>query len=123
MNIIRNSLLAFFLATAFLGCGDAVDDEAPEINLESPENGQIFSRGATLRLLGTASDNVFVERVNLNYNNYWTTEISSTSGEFVPFDFRLVLTTITPGDIILQIIATDDSGNSTTEERTVTLVE
>jgi len=122
MDIIKRCLFVLLLATTFLCC-DTSNEEGPEINLENPQNGQVYSSGDTIFITGSATDNGSVEQVILDYNNEWNEEFDIVTGEFVPLYFWIAQTIVSPREITLSITATDDSGNSTTEQRVLTLEE
>lgn len=102
-----------------ISCGD--DGESPTITITSPQNGATVAPGETLTIVGTATDDIDLvsvrflsSAINLDGLLNGTDFPDVTGGSFsvdINFDAASV-----EGMYTIEVIATDNDQNTTTEE-------
>lgn len=134
--------LALALSAGLTACGDDGEDEVkdtqrPVIALDAPANGQHYTRGGAIVLMGTASDDVALKDLQITLSNLkvatgvddpWTppTHIVNLQG-LKSFDldniaaFGSIPSDIWSGNYTLTFKVSDMKGNSTAASVTVSI--
>lgn len=108
--------LAFFSLTIILttSCTEDGDITNPTITLSSPVDGDVFSVDDKIELVGRATDDTALEKLNissiLGLNEDFTSFDDPTDFPFV-IDLTLDQAT-SPGDYSISLLVTDTSGNT-----------
>lgn len=116
---MKKLLFAVFTISFFMvSCGD--DGVSPTITISSPENGACVAPGGTLTITGTATDDVdlvslrfFGADINLD-GTVPGSDFSEVTGGTFSVDVNFDMDS-TPGMYTIDIIATDDEANTTTQ--------
>jgi len=112
----------FALVTVFLvSCGD---DGGLTLTITSPSNGDSFTGGQTINIVGTATDDVAVASIIVQVPELTiddTLEANNTPTQ--PFGFDIGINQGTPAleDVTIRVIAIDDEGNRVEEELSVSI--
>ena len=113
-NFILLSILS--LSLIMVSCGD---DNGPEINITTPSNGDTFLAGGTISLAGSVTDDVEVSTLGIEltgavvttYTINLTAATDRTTINLASIQALEIDATVTPGDYVLTITATDNEGN------------
>jgi uncharacterized membrane protein len=134
----QNNWIVFtFLALAFLACNDD-DDPAegditpPTITISTPNDGEVFTQGETIRLQARVEDDVALEEIiiTLTYPNGSENSFERGTDDFsdagrvdeIMMDFAIPETALT-GEYIITIDAKDIQGNQAPPESLSVQVE
>lgn len=121
MNMIKSLIAILTISFLMTSCGD---DGGLTLNVTSPNNDTVYSPGDIVDVRGTATDDVAV--VSLIFSSdvlNFSQTVPVPSQQTVPFDFTITIVENSQlqDDIIIEVTAIDDEGNSITEERSISI--
>lgn len=117
------NLFVFTLLLAGLMMVSCGDDSGPVFNVTAPTDGASFAAGDVITFAGTVTDDVSVETLTIAISDGILSTmnvdlVGGTDRTSVSLGgLEVTLNEMTgAGDFVITLVATDDEGNSTTEE-------
>ena len=107
------------IALALVSCGD---DNGPEVTITSPSNGASFMIADTFDVTFTATDDVDITAFNIDIPGLGTSNDNVDGDSDTDISGTVSIPTgATAGDFTVTVIATDNDGNTGSDEIEVTI--
>ena len=113
------ALILFISMISFISCSD---DNGPTVEITSPNNDSTYSAGDVIMIQGAATDDMEITSITIVGKDGFTLSESLdlsnvTDRSNVGFNLDITLTAdSTPGDYSISITATDNDGNTDSED-------
>lgn len=121
MNTIKSFMAILCVSFFMISCGD---DGGLTLVVTSPADGTVYSPGDIVDVRGTATDDIAVASLTFSSTELdFSQTIDAGSLPLAPFEFTITIVENSQllDDIKIEITATDDEGNTISEERSISI--
>jgi len=114
---MKKVIAIFSICTMVLFLQSCGGDSGLSLSVTSPTDGQVFSPGDSIPIIGSASDDVAISSIRITISKLGIDEtIPGMSNQSENFQFTVNLDTQTPPEDDIEIVVTAFDGKGNTEE-------